>query len=115
MQTEATMIIDGGDCVIVLTQAAKTLFLASTMTAESRRASHVVPVNAYLRLAFQVIRKLVADDSRVAAWSRTWGCMWQVDMSPVGAGILPVHFSNRQTAIDAEVEALNNHFIGEQS
>ena len=40
MQTEATLIIDErGDCVIVLTQAAKTLFLSSTTAAESRRVS----------------------------------------------------------------------------
>jgi hypothetical protein len=111
MQTEATLIIDErGDCVIVLTQAAKTLFLSSTTAAESRRASHVEPVSFVLRLVFRAVRSLVSDDSRIAAWSRLWPCLWQVDMRPVGGGILPVHFSNRLAAIDAEVEALNNHF-----
>jgi len=112
MQNEATLIIDlaTGDCKMVLTRAAKMLHLTDS---PSSRASHVYPVNAGLRLVFRVVRGLVSDDSRIAAWSRTWPCMWQVDLSPVGGGILPVHFSNRLTAIDAEVEALNNLFIGE--
>jgi hypothetical protein len=109
-QQEVTFIISEGRMTYLLTKAAPRLEGAVV-----RRASHVVPVNAYLRLAFRAIRKLVADDSRIAAWSRTWGCTWLVDMTPVGAGILPVHFSNRLAAIDAEVEALNSHFIGEQS
>ena len=114
MQNEATLIIDQetGDCKIVLTTAAKLLNLTDS---PSSRASHVYPENAYLRLVFRVIRKLVADDSRLAAWARTWGCMWRVDMSPVGGGILPIRYGYRLAAIDAEVEALNNFFIGDQS
>jgi hypothetical protein len=113
MQNECTLIIDSnGDCKMVLTAAAKLLKLTDS---PSRRASHVIPANTYLRLAFQAIRKLVADDSRLAAWTRTWSCMWLVDMRLVGAGILPVHYSNRLAAIDAEVAALNQFFIGEQS
>jgi hypothetical protein len=111
-QNEATLVIDeSGDCKIVLTTAAKMLFLASTMAVESRRASHVYPGNPVLRLIFRAVRALVSDDSRIAAWTRTWPCLWRVDMRPVGAGILPVHYSNRLAAIDAEVEALNNFFI----
>jgi hypothetical protein len=105
MQNEVTFIIAEGKMTYLLTKAAPRLAGAVV-----RRASHVEPVNTYLRLAFQVIRKLVSDDSRIAAWSRLWPCLWRVDMSPVGGGIIPVHFSNRLAAIDAEVEALNNHF-----
>lgn len=131
MQNEVTFIIADGRMTYLLTKAAPRL-----EGAVIRRASHVEPVPAYLRLAFRAIRKLVADDSRIATWTREWPCMWQVDMSPVGGGILRwkdlphnacmakygdwggnevATFSNRQIAIDAEVEALNNHFIGEQS
>lgn len=125
MQNEVTFIIADGTMTYLLTKAAPRLEGAVV-----RRASHVEPVSAYLRLVFHAIRKLVADDSRVAAWTRTWGCMWRVDMTPVGAGILHwkdvgnwnscdcplgiATFSNRLTAIDAEVEALNNFFIGQQ-
>jgi len=109
-QKEVTFIISEGRMTYLLTKAAPRLEGAVV-----RRASHVVPVNAYLRLAFQAIRKLVADDSRVAAWSRLWPCMWRVDMSPVGGGILPVQFSNRLAAIDAEVKFLNDWFIYEKN
>src|SRR5271166_6344206 len=107
MQNEVTFIIADGRMTYLLTKAAPRL-----EGAVIQRASHVEPDNAYLRLAFHAIRKLVADNSPVAAWTRTWGCMWRVNMAPVGAGILPVRYACRQTAIDAEVEALNNHFIG---
>ncbi len=115
MQNEATLIIDeNGVCKIVLTDAAKSLFLASTVAAESSRASHVEPVSLVLRVLFHAVRSSVSDDSRLAAWTRLWPCLWRVNMKPVGAGILPVHFTNRLAAIDAEVEALNNFFIGEK-
>jgi len=110
VQNEVTFIIAEGRMTYLLTKAAPRIEGAVV-----RRASHVEPVNTYLRLLFHAIRKLVRDDSRVAAWTRLWDCKWRVNMSPVGGAILPVQFSNRLAAIDAEVEALNNHFIGEQS
>ena len=105
MQNEVTFIIADGKMTYLLTKAAPRLEGAVV-----RRASHVEPVSFVLRLIFHAVRSLVSDDSRVAAWSRLWPCLWRVDMAPVGGGILPVHFSNRLAAIDAEVEALNNHF-----
>ena len=111
MQNECTLIIDeNGDCKMILTQTAKQLNLTDSPSA---RASHVEPVNVVLRFLFHVIRRIVRDDSATAGWTRVWPCLWRVNMSPVGAGILPVHYSNRQAAIDAEVEALNRFFIGE--
>jgi len=108
MQNEVTFIIADGTCTYLLTKAAPRI-----QGAVIRRASHVVPENTYLRLVFRAIRKLIADDSSLAAWTRTWPCLWRVDMAPVGGGILPERYSNRLAAIDAEVEALNNFFIGE--
>ncbi len=107
MQNEVTFIIAEGRMTYLLTKAAPRI-----EGAVIRRASHVIPKNVYLRLTFRAIRKLVADDSRIAAWSRTWPCEWIVDMSPVGGGILIQRFENREAAIDAEVEALNEIFIG---
>ena len=114
MQNECTLIIDQetGDCKMVLTTAAKMLNLTDSPAC---RASHVYPANWLLRAAFVLIRSHCTDTSKLAAWSRTWPCLWQVDMAPVGGGILPGRWTNRLTAIDAEVEALNNFFIGEQS
>jgi hypothetical protein len=108
MQNEVTFIIADGRMTYLLTKAAPRLEGAVV-----RRASHVEPVSLVLRLIFHAVRSLVADDSRIASWTRLWPCAWRVNMAPVGGSILPVHYSNRLAAIDAEVEALNNFFIGE--
>jgi hypothetical protein len=108
MQNEVTFIIADGKMKYLLTKAAPRIEGAVV-----RRASHVEPDNFMLRLSFHAVRALCSDASRLAAWTRTWGCMWRVNMSPVGAGILPVRYGYRIAAIDAEVDALNNFFIGE--
>jgi hypothetical protein len=107
MQNEVTFIIADGRMTYLLTKAAPRLEGAVV-----RRASHVEPDNACLRLLFHGVRSLVSDGSRIAAWSRTWPCMWRVNMAPVGGGILPIRYGYRLAAIDAEVEALNKFFIG---
>jgi hypothetical protein len=106
VQNEVTFIISEGRMTYLLTKAAPRLEGAVV-----RRASHVVPVNTYLRLAFRAIRKLVADDSRIAAWSRTWGCGWMIDTRPVGGPVLTGPWYDRQEAINAEVEFLNEWFV----
>ena len=76
-----------------------------------RRASHVLPENFWLRCAFRTIRFCVPDTSKLAAYTRGWACLWRVDTSPVGGPILEARFTDRQAAIDAEVQYLNNHFL----
>jgi hypothetical protein len=77
-----------------------------------RRASHVYPECFWLRLAFRAIRFCVSDTSGPAKWTRIWRCLWRVDTSPVGGPVFETRFINRQAAIDAEVQFLNNHFLG---
>ena len=90
----------------------------------TRRASHVEPAAFWDRQAFRVLRTLFTDDSRVAAWTRTWNTLWRVDTRPVGGPILLCKhvwdtrpgdnyiamFSDRQEAIAAEVKFLNQFF-----
>jgi hypothetical protein len=110
MQNEVTFIIDEqGDALYLLTDAAKTLDF--TECPPRLRASHVLPECIALRLVFRAVRALVSDTSRIAQWTRGWGCLWLVDTSPVGGGIIPLRWRNRAEAIDAEVEALNEYFI----
>lgn len=45
---------------------------------EQRRVSRIVPIRLLLRAAFYLLRALVPDDSRLAAWTRRWRCQWQV-------------------------------------
>jgi hypothetical protein len=108
MQSEVTFVIDEqGDCKYLLTDAAKAFDLGGT----PRRASHVEPANAYLRLAFQGIRKLVADTSWAAQWTRGWPCFWRVNLGPIGGPILPVHYTDRHDAIDAEIVAIHEFWL----
>jgi hypothetical protein len=87
----------------------------------TRRASYVEPAPRYERWLFSLLRTLFSDTSAVAAWT-----LWRINTSPVGGPILrvghvwpgvawPVEdrvacFANRQDAIDAEIEFLNNFF-----
>ena len=77
----------------------------------TRRASHVLPVAFWKRQAFRLLRTLVPDTSRLAAWSRTWRGPWLVDTAPTAGVILQGRWANRQDAIDAEVEFLNDYFL----
>ena len=78
-------------------------------TDKVQRASHVVPENFWLRLAFQAIRAHVSDTSRLAAWSRTWACLWRVNI--VGGPTLSSRWHNRKAAIEAEIQWLDNFFL----
>src|SRR5271166_5333938 len=71
-----------------------------------RRASHVVPMDPCLRILFQTLRAVCSDDSEAAKWTRTWGCRWQVDLSPVN-GPCYLGFLNRDEAIEFEIGWLN--------
>jgi len=125
---------DDGNLTFLATESADVfLELGRVVT---RRASHVEPAPRYERIAFRILRTLFPDDSRVAQWTRTWNTLWRVDTRPVGGPILtyghmweedgtantiPIvrempmykrirYFSDRQTAIDAEVKFLNQFF-----
>ena len=74
----------------------------------TRRASHIVPQNRLLRLAFRILRTCVADDSRCAAWTRRWRCRWLADLR-ISAGPVLGPFPIRQQAIAAEIDWLTRH------
>ncbi len=100
----------------------------------TQRASHVEPDTFWLRVAFRFLR-LFGDKTRVAEWTRGWDCLWRVNTAPVGGPILtwgdvweakgdcqdwmrlmPMYtakalWSNRQSAIDAEIIFLNSWFL----
>ena len=68
------------------------------VNAQTRRVSTIVPQNVLLRCTFAVLRSLVADSSRVAAWTRTWRCVWLVRIARATYG----PFRNRSEAIKFE-------------
>ncbi|RJX82292.1 hypothetical protein [Pseudomonas sp. LS-2] len=78
------------------------------------RVSHVVPRRWPLRMAFAVLRGLVADKSRIASWTRTWNCDWTVIIKDEAFG----PFTMRERAIEFEKKhiyqqgALNGAVVG---
>lgn len=82
-----------------------------TEQAVVRRASHVEPVNAVLRRVFHRLRRTFGEYGWMASFTRLWPCLWRVNLAPIGGGILPQTWRNRQAAIDAEIEELNANFI----
>ena len=74
------------------------------------RASHVEPVSLSLKIAFKALRIALGDEGKVAEWTRTWDCHWEVNLHPVmGPYVGP--FATRQDAIDFEINWLNKNFL----
>jgi hypothetical protein len=108
---------ENGDQVFLKTDSADCFLEQGEVI--TRRASHVEPAPFWERQAFRLLRTLFPDTGRVAAWTRTWRCLWRVNTSPVGGPILRGYdyagswvltWENRQDAIDAEIAFLNNFF-----
>jgi len=72
---------------------------------QRKRVSHIEPVSPWLRGLFHAVRRRVADDSRLAAFTRQWPCKWQVRF--LGSGELLGPFNSRQLALEAEIAAVN--------
>lgn len=75
------------------------------------RASHVEPSNRGLRWMFHLLRFGFGEDGRISDWTRRWQAGWRVNLSPVNGPILPTTFTDRNAAIDAEVEWLTEHWL----
>lgn len=76
-----------------------------------RRASHVEPDNAALRVAFHALRHAFGDKGWMAGFTRLWPCLWRINTAPIGGGIFPQRYKDRQAAIDAEIAWLNHQFL----
>ena len=83
--------------------------LSGCGSAIKRRASHIEPCNWWLRLAFHIVRACVRDESRLAAWTRGWRCLWR---ARIFGGPTLGPFAVRQDGIDAEVEWLEANVLG---
>lgn len=79
--------------------------------AEVKRVSHVEPVNIVLRKAFHVLRTAFGEYGWMATFTRSWRCVWRVNLSPIGHGILYTTYTNRADAIAAEIEYVNAHYL----
>ena len=84
-----------------------TLLAGSVASATKRRASSIEPANVALRAAFHAVRACCLDDSRLAAWTRTWACQWRVRIH--GGPVLAGTFTDRAEAIRAEIAWLQEN------
>lgn len=67
-----------------------------------KRVSRIVPTNGLLMIAFYIIRALWSNESKIAAWTRTWPCQWKVLIDGKDYG----PFSSRIDAIAFEKEEI---------
>ena len=78
--------------------------------ASKQRASHVLPVNRPLRWLFRWLRDRYGEAGRVAAFTRRWPCLWQVDLAPCDGPVVgPFHL--RENAIAYEIEWIEKNVI----
>lgn len=126
-----TVTIEDDGALTFLATPEADIFLEQGKTI-TRRASHVEPVTLLPRLLFHFLR-LFGNKNKIAAWTRTWRCLWQVNTKPVGGPVLRMKhkfpemaqwyannypeygeqeatWGNRQEAIDAEIQFLNRWF-----
>ena len=80
-------------------------------TSVIKRASHVEPVNLFIRIVFYTIRFLFGEHGRAGDFTRQWPCRWRVNLSPVGGPLIPVEWASRQSAINFEVRWLEENFL----
>lgn len=86
-------------------------FLKELGQTETNRASHVEPDAWLLRVVFHYLRRHFGDDSKVGESTRSWGCLWRVNLGPVNGPILDERWIDRSQAIAAEVRWLNANHI----
>jgi len=89
-------------------QGVKSTLTEDLFTGTRRRASHVEPVNSVLRWLFHQIRSRVSDDSRLAAFTRTWPCHWQ---ARIFDGPVLGPFVTREQAIHVEIAYLQHQMM----
>lgn len=96
--------------IIDIDESGKIRYIATPelqLGGETRRVSHVLPVNPVLRLAFRLLRWF-GDEGRAAEFTRSWPCMWSAEI--IGGPKLG-EFSSRSEAIAAEVEWVNANLL----
>ena len=120
-----TATIDENGDVLFLASTENDIFceLGSVVT---KRASHVEPATFWARRAFHFLR-LFGNKTKIAEWTRGWRVFWRVNTKPVGGPVIKWKhvypgikkgvsdyvyvWSDRQQAIDFEIEFLNKFFL----
>lgn len=80
-------------------------------TVKTKRASHVEPDGYILRWLFHLLRNRCGDNSKVANWTRTWKCLWRVNMKPSNGPVLSGRWLNRAAALKVERQWLLENIL----
>lgn len=107
-QIEFTVVADENGSLSYI-QSAEISFLKDLGEVYVRRASNVEPDFYLLRVLFHWLRKKFGESGKVAGWTRSWKCLWRVNMKPSDGPILPERWVNRQSALNAEVTWLSEN------
>lgn len=99
------------DCRLQFIHDDELIFLGDLGQVETTRASHVEPADPTLRKIFHMLRCHFGEDSPTAEWTRSWDCLWQVDMRPSNGPVLTGRWRNRLEALQAEVEWLQDNVL----
>jgi hypothetical protein len=113
---ELSVVIEDDGTVVTYADFSAVLpgLYADAVTVERPRASHVLPWDPVERKAFQVLRMAFGDSGAVAAWTRNWHTMWEVDLRPIGGPVLETKFLSHEAGVRAELGWLaKNYFATE--
>jgi hypothetical protein len=69
---------------------------------KKQRVSRILPIHPVKRLFFRAIRLMANDESRIAAWTRSWDGPWQVQIDKKNYGC----FNDRHEAIAFEKQKI---------
>lgn len=110
MQTQPVIVkVQSDGTVRFLVGQGSNPFLTSGATV--RRTSHVEPDNSIARLAFHCLRFAFGEKGRVSDFTRSWRCLWRINLAPTCGPILEGRWRDRAEAISAEIQYLNANFI----
>lgn len=111
MATQDVSVVIREDGTLVVLDNEATHCFRNAGIVQTKRASHVEPDNKALRVAFHLLRLFFGDKGRMSELTRHWPCLWRVNTRPTCGLILAGRWKNRQEAIQAEIEYLNEHLV----
>ena len=102
------VITPDGDVEMIEYKEAEGLIKSLGTIQERWRATHIVPTDHCLQLAFVILRRSFGEQGRIAQWTRSWRVQWTADLRPSGGPVVEP-FDSRQEAIEFEIQWLEEN------
>ena len=110
MQTVNVFIENDGSVTFLKSKLTAGFNLGPSVT---RRYSSCEPACWCLRLLFHTLRLVFGETGAVSAYTRGWKCVWRANIK--NGPILTGRWTDRQSAIMAEVSHFNNYGVHNDS